>query len=234
MNKFYELTEIGFDTTKETKSSLIKIAEQHCSAFTERSYYHPIDTLDKAICYLTDNGFEIVEYTITDEAVLLTNTYKKQPKTYTVTFINCDIPLPEISASSAEEVRKIVKEKVTEYLKKYNNRIYLNGTTYVSKIKNNLKNELLFYIHPLEQIQKDMEKEFNLDSNNTDWYDLIEGHYTEEMDIHTGKIYKVKEIHKSGNAYYVEGNDWLWDKRLGDLFEIVYNNNDTIVLEKIN
>ena len=139
MNKFYELTEIGFDTTKETETSLINIAEQHCSAFTERSYYRPIDTLDKAICYLTDNGFEIVEYTITDDTVLITNTYKKQPKIYTVTFPNCDIPLPEISAYSAEEARKIAKEKATEYLKKYNIRIYLSGTTYVSEIKDNLE-----------------------------------------------------------------------------------------------
>ena len=137
-NKFYELREIDFDTTKETEASLIKIAECHCSAFAERAFYLPIDTLEKAIKYFTENGFEVYEYTIADDAVVLTNTFTKALKTYEVTFPNCDIPLPEIKAYSAKEAREQALEKASEYLRQHYIRIYLSGTTNVTEIENGI------------------------------------------------------------------------------------------------
>lgn len=57
----YSLEEIGFDTTYETVSSLLNIARVHCEAYEDRQEYLPIDTVSKAIKYLTENGFRVTE-----------------------------------------------------------------------------------------------------------------------------------------------------------------------------
>ena len=60
--KYYLLTEIGFDTSLETEKSLIVVAQEHCSSYDdERTELLPIDTLEKAIKYLDDWGFEVIE-----------------------------------------------------------------------------------------------------------------------------------------------------------------------------
>lgn len=61
MTKVFELEEIGFDTTLETESSLIKIADFHCRSYDDRDRYLPIDTVEKAIDYFSENGFAVRE-----------------------------------------------------------------------------------------------------------------------------------------------------------------------------
>ena len=56
---FYSLEEIGFDTTYETVGSLLNIARYHCQSYEDRQGYLPIDTVSKAIKYLTENGFKV-------------------------------------------------------------------------------------------------------------------------------------------------------------------------------
>lgn len=62
MKSYFKLTEIGFDTSIESADSLIEIAQDHCSSYTDdRVKLLPIDTLDKAIRYFTNYGFEVTE-----------------------------------------------------------------------------------------------------------------------------------------------------------------------------
>ena len=61
MRKF-SLTEIGFDTSVETEEDLIKIAQFHCSSYDDgREKLLPINTVDKAIEYFNNYGFEVKE-----------------------------------------------------------------------------------------------------------------------------------------------------------------------------
>lgn len=55
----YLLTEIGYDTSVETEESLIQIAQCHCEQYDDRTMYLPIDTLEKAVKYFEDFGFEV-------------------------------------------------------------------------------------------------------------------------------------------------------------------------------
>lgn len=57
----YEVEEIGFDTFVQTECELIDTARFHCTSYDERKYYLPIDTVERAIKYLTENGFKVRE-----------------------------------------------------------------------------------------------------------------------------------------------------------------------------
>lgn len=57
----YEVEEIGFDTFVQTERELIDTAHFHCTCYDERKHYLPIDTVEQAIKYLTENGFKVRE-----------------------------------------------------------------------------------------------------------------------------------------------------------------------------
>lgn len=63
MAKMYKLYEIGYDTSIETKESLIRIANEHCDSYNdEREILLPINTIEKAINYFRQYGFEVEYY----------------------------------------------------------------------------------------------------------------------------------------------------------------------------
>lgn len=55
------IEEIGFDTFVQTERELIDMAHFHCTSYDERKHYLPIDTVEQAIKYLTENGFRVRE-----------------------------------------------------------------------------------------------------------------------------------------------------------------------------
>ena len=57
----YSVEEIGFETSYESVSSLLFLARYHCESYEDRQGYLPIDTVSKAIKYLTENGFKVTE-----------------------------------------------------------------------------------------------------------------------------------------------------------------------------
>lgn len=57
----YEVEEIGFNTSVLTKCELINMAYFRCTSYDERKRYLPIDTVEQAIKYLTENGFMVRE-----------------------------------------------------------------------------------------------------------------------------------------------------------------------------
>ena len=57
----YEVEEIGVDTYLWSERTLIDMANLHCKSFEERGHYLPIDTVEQAIKYLTENGFKVWE-----------------------------------------------------------------------------------------------------------------------------------------------------------------------------
>ena len=57
----YTVEEIGFETSYESVSSLLSLARYHCQSYEDRQGYLPIDTVSKAIKYLTENGFKVTE-----------------------------------------------------------------------------------------------------------------------------------------------------------------------------
>lgn len=62
MERKFLLAELGYDTSEETETSLIEIAEQHRSSYDdERVELHKIETLRQAISYFTNYGFEVTE-----------------------------------------------------------------------------------------------------------------------------------------------------------------------------
>lgn len=58
---YFLLEEVGFDTSVESKDSLISVANHHCNSYPRRTEYLPIDTVDEAIYYLENNGFRVRE-----------------------------------------------------------------------------------------------------------------------------------------------------------------------------
>ena len=71
--RVFELSEIGFekDATLETESSLIDCAKFHCESYDDRASYLPIDTVEKAIKYFTENGFTVEEVRKSDAIATL-------------------------------------------------------------------------------------------------------------------------------------------------------------------
>lgn len=57
----YLLTEIGYDSSRETAETLVDIANEHCSSYEDRQEYFPITTVAEAIKYFNTFGFQVVE-----------------------------------------------------------------------------------------------------------------------------------------------------------------------------
>ena len=57
----YEVEEIGVDTYLWSERTLNEMANLHCKSFEGREHYLPIDTVEQAIKYLTENGFKVRE-----------------------------------------------------------------------------------------------------------------------------------------------------------------------------
>lgn len=91
----YKLTEIGFDETLETEESLIAVANYHCKSYGQkRKHYLPINTVDDAIKYFTENAFEINRYKITcnknnpnELETVLDSKIKAKKKTYNIIYV---------------------------------------------------------------------------------------------------------------------------------------------------
>ena len=60
---YFLLEEIGFDTSIESKDSLISVANHHCNSYPRRTEYLPINTVDEAIYYFENNGFKVKKVT---------------------------------------------------------------------------------------------------------------------------------------------------------------------------
>ena len=56
---YFLLEEVGFDTSVESKDSLISVANYHCNSYPRRTEYLPINTVDEAIYYFENNGFKV-------------------------------------------------------------------------------------------------------------------------------------------------------------------------------
>ena len=89
LKRAFELEEIGFpeDTTLETDDSLIEVANFHCESYEERKGYLPIDTVEKAIKYFTENGFVVRE--IPKEDAIATIVVRRDKELYE-TILNTD------------------------------------------------------------------------------------------------------------------------------------------------
>lgn len=55
----YDLYEIGYDHSLEVNETLIENAQYHCEQYPERTKYLPITTVEQAIKYWTNFGFEV-------------------------------------------------------------------------------------------------------------------------------------------------------------------------------
>ena len=55
----YMVEEIGIDEFPQTEQELIDTAHFHCTCYEDRTHYLPIDTVEKAIKYLEENGFKV-------------------------------------------------------------------------------------------------------------------------------------------------------------------------------